>query len=230
MDHFKEAYHLWVQKFVYNVPNDSKCVSNECDRKMCSIIESHSRELCTLTDLMCVLYIGVVVTYIIFVVSAYVYIKYPLISLYHSLSSGPILNYTSFNQSMSNFYVKNASNQHDLIIQLCSSFIATAMLFYGMPKILKATKIDILNKIGVGNGNTTRGADDLLFEVWYSLKGFQIKEERYKYNLKPHQLYLTLAMKYNKEEVNGELVQVPDDLKEVMEKKGLLKKDIFNNA
>ena len=210
---YREAYLLWVQRIVYDVKdneNNSEC--NNCDKKLCSKIESYSRELCTLARTLCLLFFGTCATYTVFIIASYsLYIRPILKALYHA----------SFNNS--SFSTEFLGKTNDFYIGLLTTCVATLLLAL-LPKILAYSNVDIKDI------HNTSAIDEKLFYLWYKLKCFDIKNESYRQNLKPYQLYEMFAEKYiSQAEIDGEKIEIPEDIKKVMLNKKILKNKYYEN-
>lgn len=211
---YREAYHLWIQRIVYDVTDnggDPGCTDSKCDKKLCSKIESYSRELCTLSDTLLLLFLCICVTYVILFVVSYPYIRPIIFPIYNALFNHSPLTVESFKNSISHFCEINEIDSFNWSLQVSSIIIATLMLFYGLPRLLKVSNIDIFHF------KRTSSIDEKLFNVWYKLKCFELKKEKYQRNLKPDQLYITLGRKYiNNEKIEGEDIEIPSNLKEII--------------
>lgn len=60
---YREAYALWINKIVYGGKEEHKTCKEK--REMCSKLESYSREICELANMLFVIFVGMCITFLI---------------------------------------------------------------------------------------------------------------------------------------------------------------------
>lgn len=105
-------------------------------------------------------------------------------------------------------------------IQLIAPAVLYTILYISLPKILKySSHIDIIYP------HKTSKTDEKLFDIWYKHRCFEHKNSYFRTKLEPKMLYKILAEKYKNKEItfDGKGIEMPEDIKEAMEKQGLFR-------
>lgn len=159
INQYRNAYQLWTKEMIFNgTPN------NENDKiDLCSKIESYSRELCEINDLLGIVLFMLISTLTIIIGTAYV-----------------IFQITDFNlQTM----FTNPSTDN---IKIFASLLLTIMVFFAIPIICYYLKINM------GNPSQSSSIDKMLFDLWWNNKCHRLKSETGKKNMQPFRLYQLL--------------------------------------
>lgn len=193
LSQYRSAYNLWDREIVFNGEKRKK--ENKC--KLCSIIESYSRELCNLHDIISV--IITLITCVIIIVSFAIRDK-----LYY-------LNFKIFGLSYAaykDYYINLSDIQQLEFKYTLYCFMLVFLIFVGLHVLLILLKMSIFSK------ESKQSAIDVkLFDVWWKCKCHRGKNKNFVKNGQPSQLYKILAKKIkNKEKYVNDASEIEIEL------------------
>ncbi len=159
VNQYRVAYQLWTKEMIFN-----KTTNNENDKiDLCSKIESYSRELCEINDLLGIVLFMLISTLTIIMGTTYA-----------------IFQITDF-KLQTLFTNPNTDN-----IKIFASLLLTIMIFLAIPIICYYLKINL------GNPSKSSSIDKMLFDLWWNNKCHRLKSETGKKNMQPIRLYQLL--------------------------------------
>lgn len=168
---YREAYAIWIKYIIYNGMEPHSTCKDKIN--LCSKLESYSREICELSHMIIIIFVGIAITFLLIVYG--ITTNIPLIennsTTYYSifgidvLSSNPELN------------------------SLLAARLLTFILFSGLILVLNESNINILQT------SKTSPIDEKIFDVWCEIKCESCK--KIKKDLEPQRLYEIWAEKIN---------------------------------
>lgn len=168
---YREAYAIWIQYIVYNGIDKLNTCNNKID--LCSKLESYSREICELSHMIIIIFIGISITFLLIV---------------HGITANiPLLenNSTTYYSIVG---IEVFSSNPELNPLLAARTLAF-LLFSGLIFVLNESNINILKT------SKTSPIDEKIFEVWDEMKCDSCK--KMKKDLEPRRLYEIWADKVN---------------------------------
>ncbi len=185
INQYRTAYHIWIRETIF----DGGTLTENPDEKLdlCSKIESYSRELCEITDMLFTL------LYMIYFTLAIIFI-----------STALTLDYMSFNiyTGFSNLNDEQKIN----IIQIIAPLFLTILILIATPVLFSFLKLNILNP------SQSSSIDTMLFDLWWKHKCHRCKNEKAKKNMQPVRLYELLDENIK----NGKITDYLDEEKELV--------------
>lgn len=160
---YREAYALWIENIVYDQGNE--VLDCKYKVKLCSKLESYSREICELSHMIIIIFLGIAVVF--------------LSLMYMITVSIPFIGGESaiFYEFMGLTYF---SSNYEINVLLAARILAL-LLFVGLSFVLMQSNINIINI------SQTSAIDEKIFDVWIQLgcEGCKKKKEQ----LEPRRLY-----------------------------------------
>lgn len=180
---YRNAYQIWTNEKIFNIR-----INNENEKTdLCSKIESYSRELCEINDL-----IGII-----------------LFMLYSTLTIIMITSYFIFqimDFNLSTLLTNYSEDDKIVIIKIIASLILTVMIFFAIPLICYYLKINM------SNPSQSSSIDKMLFDLWWKNKCHRCKNDNDKKNMQPIRLYELLDENIK----NGKITDYTKDEKELV--------------
>lgn len=173
---YREAYALWIEYVVYGKADDVQGCRQKTE--LCSKLESYSREICELSHMIIIIFVGIAVV---------------LLSLIYMITVNiPLIGggSTVFYEFMGLAYF---SSNYEINVLLAARILAF-LLFTGLSFVLMQSNINIINI------SRTSAIDEKIFEVWVNIGCEDCKKK--KDELEPRRLYEIWAERVN----NGEHV------------------------
>lgn len=169
---YRIAYQLWTKERIFK-----RTTTNENDKiDFCSKIESYSRELCEINDLLGIVLFMLFATLTIIMATTY--------EIFQTMDFHLQTMFT--NQS-----VDNKIN----ILKILASLLLTIMIFLAIPLICYYLKINM------GKPSQSSSIDKMLFDLWWNNKCHRCKNEIEKKNMQPMRLYELLDENIKKEKI-----------------------------
>ncbi|MFZ3382462.1 MAG: hypothetical protein WA144_00920 [Candidatus Methanoperedens sp.] len=156
INQYRIAYQLWTKEKIFNIT-----INNENDKiDFCSKIESYSRELCEINDLLGIVLFMLYATLTIIIGTTYV-----------------IFQITDFH--LKTFFTNLSVDS----IKIFASLLLTIMVFLAIPIICHYLKINMWNP------SQSSSIDKMLFDLWWKNKCHRHKDKEGKKNMQPLRLY-----------------------------------------
>lgn len=168
---YREAYAIWIRYIIYNGMDPHSTCEDKID--LCSKLESYSREICELSHMIIIIFVGISITFILIVYG---------ITTNISLIENDATTYYSI------VGIDVLSSNPELNSLLAARFL-TFILFSGLIFVLNESNINIFKT------SKTSPIDEKIFDVWCEIKCESCK--KIKNDLEPRRLYEIWAEKIN---------------------------------
>jgi hypothetical protein len=168
---YREAYAIWIENVVYE--QDNKILECKDKINLCSKLESYSREICELSHMIIIIFVGIAIVF--------------LLMLYMITVNIPIIGNSSTTYSEFLGFAYFSSNYE--INVLLGARIMAFILFFGLVFVLMQSNINIISV------SKTSAIDEKIFDVWIKLGCEKCKKNNNQ--LEPHRLYEIWAEKVN---------------------------------
>lgn len=190
---YRNAYQIWTKETIFN---GKKNDANE-KIELCSKIESYSRELCEINDLLCIILFMLISTLTIIIATIYIIFK--------TMDFNLLTMFTNFTN-------KNSEETIN-IVKILASLLLTIMIFLAIPLIFYYLKINI------GKPSQSSSIDKMLFELWWKNKCHRCKDEKNRKNMQPNRLYELLDENIKNEKINDYTLDEKELVKNLTKKK-----------
>jgi len=157
---YRTAYQIWTREKVFN----GKIKDSTEKLDLCSKIESYSRELCEINDLLGIVLFMLFSTLTIIIFTTYF-----------------IFQFMDFN--LQTMFTNHSTEDKITLIKILASLVLTIMILIAIPLIFSYLKINM------GKPSQSSSIDKMLFDVWWNNKCHRCKDEKDKKNMQPIRLY-----------------------------------------
>lgn len=171
INQYREAYVLWIENAVYGQGDELPDCKDKA--KLCSKLESYSREICELSHLIIIIFTGIAIVFLTLVYM--ITVNIPLIGNESTI-------YYEF------LGIAYFSSNYEINVLLAARILAF-LLFSGLLLVLMQSNINIINI------SKTSAIDEKIFDVWEKLECEACK--RKKSDLEPRRLYEIWAERVN---------------------------------
>ena len=183
INQYRSAYQIWTKENIFN--GKTKDSIEKLD--LCSKIESYSRELCEINDLLFIVLFMLISTLTIIIVTI-------------------TLTFHIMDFNIQTLFSNQSTENQINIVKILASLILTIMILIAIPLIFYYLKIN------VGKPSESSSIDKMLFEVWWNNKCHRCKDINNKKNKQPIRLYEILDENIK----NGKIVDYTENEKELV--------------